>query len=68
MSANPPLSFERLKYILFGAGLFCFGLAGVLSAVLPVSHLSKIQYRSLEEVVREPPRSGWTWSAATRRR
>jgi cbb3-type cytochrome oxidase cytochrome c subunit len=42
------LSFERLKYILF------FALAGLLSAVLPVSHLSRIPYRTLEEVVQEP--------------
>jgi hypothetical protein len=48
------LSFERLKYVLFFAGLCCFALAGLLSAVLPVSHLSRIPYRSLEEVVQEP--------------
>lgn len=48
------LEFERLKYILFGAGIFCFALAGVLSAVLPVTHLSRIPYRTLEEIVRAP--------------
>lgn len=49
-----PLSFERLKYILFFAGLCCFALAGILSAVLPVGHLSKIPYKALEEIVRAP--------------
>jgi cytochrome c oxidase cbb3-type subunit II len=48
------LSFERLKYILFFAGLCCFALAGILSAVLPVGHLAKIPYRKLEDFVHEP--------------
>lgn len=45
---------ERLKYILFIAGLLCFALAGVLSGVLPLTHLSRIPYRKLEEIVAAP--------------
>lgn len=45
---------ERLKYILFFAGLMCFALAGVLSGVLPLTHLSRIPYRKLEEIVTAP--------------
>jgi len=45
---------EKLKYILFFAGLCCFALAGILSAVLPVAHLSRIPYQKLEQLVTAP--------------
>jgi hypothetical protein len=45
---------EKLKFILFFAGLCCFALAGVLSAVLPLSHLSHIPYQKLDQLVTEP--------------
>jgi cytochrome c oxidase cbb3-type subunit II len=45
---------ERLKYILFFAGLACFALAGVLSGVLPLTHLSRIPYRTLDQLITEP--------------
>ena len=32
------------------AGLICFGLAAVVTGYLPVKHLSRIPYRSLEQV------------------
>jgi cbb3-type cytochrome c oxidase subunit II len=42
---------ERIGTIMLSAGIGLFLLAGVLAGYLPVSHLSKIRYRSLEEVV-----------------
>lgn len=45
---------ERLATLLIVAGVGCFALAGVLAGYLPVSHLAKIEYRSLEETVTEP--------------
>jgi cbb3-type cytochrome c oxidase subunit II len=45
---------ERISSILLVAGLGCFGLASILTGYLPVSHLGKIQYKSLEEVTPEP--------------
>jgi hypothetical protein len=45
---------DRLKYILFFAGLCCFALAGILSAVLPLAHLSRIKYQKLSELVTAP--------------
>lgn len=45
---------ERLTTITLGGGLFCFALAGVVTGYLPVAHLSKIQYKTLEEIAPEP--------------
>ncbi len=45
---------EKLKVILFVAGLGCFALAGILSGVLPLGHLSKIPYKKLDEIVTAP--------------
>jgi cytochrome c oxidase cbb3-type subunit 2 len=45
---------EKGSTIMAGAGLGCFGVAALLTGYLPVSHLSKLQYRSLEEVTPEP--------------
>src|SRR5690349_11936225 len=36
------------------AGLGLFVLAGALTGYLPVKHLSKLEYKSLEEVAPEP--------------
>lgn len=45
---------ERMGTILLVAGLGCFGLAGILTGYLPVAHLSKLDYRTLDETVTEP--------------
>lgn len=45
---------EKLPVILVAAGLGCFGLAGVVSGVLPIAHLSRIEVKKLEEIVHEP--------------
>lgn len=45
---------ERLKTVLFFAGLGCFALAGVVEGWLPVSHLSKLPYKKLEEIAPTP--------------
>jgi cytochrome c oxidase cbb3-type subunit II len=45
---------ERLGSVLLGAGLFCFGLAGVVTGYLPIAHLSRIEYQKLEEIAPEP--------------
>ncbi|HVY48964.1 MAG TPA: cbb3-type cytochrome c oxidase subunit II [Minicystis sp.] len=44
----------HLSTIWAGAGLFCFGLAGVVTGVLPVAHLSKIPVQKLEDVAPAP--------------
>jgi cbb3-type cytochrome c oxidase subunit II len=45
---------ERVATVMIAAGLGLFLLAGVLTGYLPVSHLAKLKYRPLEEVVPEP--------------
>ena len=45
---------ERLTSILFGAGVFCFALAGVITGYLPIAHLSKIGYKKLDQIAPEP--------------
>ncbi len=45
---------EKLATILLVAGLGCFLLAAVLTGYLPVAHLSKLQYRTVDELVTEP--------------
>lgn len=42
---------ERIGMILLLAGLGCFGVAATLTGYLPVSHLAKLEYRSIEQVV-----------------
>ncbi len=45
---------ERFGTILLVAGVLCFALAGVVSGYLPIAHLSRIEYKTLEEVSPEP--------------
>ena len=45
---------ERVYTIIAVAGLGCFALAGVLTGYLPVAHLSKLEYQSIEEIAPEP--------------
>jgi cytochrome c oxidase cbb3-type subunit 2 len=45
---------ERLRTILFFAGLGCFILAGFLEGYLPISQLSHIPYKKLEEIAPQP--------------
>lgn len=45
---------EKLSTIAFGAGIFCFALAGVVTGWLPVAHLSKIKVQKLEDIAPEP--------------
>jgi len=45
---------ERLHSVLLGAGIFCFALAYAFSGYLPVAHLSRIEYKTLEEIAPEP--------------
>lgn len=47
---------EKVTSIALGAGLFCFGLAAAVTGYLPVAHLSRIQYKKLEEIAPEPSR------------
>ena len=45
---------ERIGTILLVAGLGFFAIAAVLTGYLPVSHLSKLDYRALPDMVTEP--------------
>jgi cbb3-type cytochrome c oxidase subunit II len=45
---------ERVASVMIAAGLGLFVLAGFLTGYLPVSHLAKIQYRTLEEITPAP--------------
>lgn len=45
---------ERLSSVCLGAGLVCFGIAGIVTGWLPVAHLSRIPYQKLDEIVTEP--------------
>jgi cytochrome c oxidase cbb3-type subunit II len=45
---------ERLSTIVFAAGLGCFVFAGVLSGWLPVAHLSKIKYQTMDQIAPRP--------------
>lgn len=45
---------ERFSTIALAAGLGCFAVAAVITGWLPVSHLSRIRYQTLEELVTEP--------------
>jgi cbb3-type cytochrome c oxidase subunit II len=45
---------EKLPSILIIAGLGCFVFAGLVMGVLPIAHLSNIEYQSMEELVDRP--------------
>jgi cytochrome c oxidase cbb3-type subunit II len=45
---------EKLSTITLAGGLLCFGIAAVVTGWLPVAHLSKIQYKKLEDIATEP--------------
>ncbi len=45
---------EKIATIMLLAGLGCFAFAGLLTGVLPVAHLSRVQYKTLDEVAPEP--------------
>ena len=45
---------ERIGAIMLIAGLGCFVLAGILTGYLPVAHLAKVEFQSLEQVAPEP--------------
>lgn len=46
---------ETIGGVMVGAGLGMFVLAGFLTGYLPVSHLSKVQYQTLEQITPEVP-------------
>jgi len=48
------MALEKLPTILFVAGVGCFGLAGVVTGYLPVAHLSRIEFKKVDELVSEP--------------
>ncbi len=45
---------ERLGTIMLLAGLGCFALAGLLAGYLPVAHLSKVEFKTLDQVAPFP--------------
>ena len=45
---------ESVASVMLAAGLGLFVLAGFLTGYLPVSHLAKLEYKSLEEIAPEP--------------
>jgi cbb3-type cytochrome c oxidase subunit II len=45
---------ERVASIMIAAGIGLFVLAGFLTGYLPVTHLSRLDYKSLEEIAPEP--------------
>jgi hypothetical protein len=45
---------ERIGSIFLIAGLGCFGIAAILTGYLPVHHLAKLEYKTLEEIAPEP--------------
>jgi len=45
---------ESAASVMIAAGIGLFVLAGFLTGYLPVTHLSKLQYKPLEEIVPEP--------------
>jgi cbb3-type cytochrome c oxidase subunit II len=44
---------EKIATILLAGGIGCFGLSIVVEAVLPITHLSKIPYKKMEEIAPE---------------
>lgn len=45
---------EKLPVILLAAGVGCFALAGIVSGYLPIAHLSKIEMKTVDQLVTEP--------------
>lgn len=45
---------EKLGAIMGLAGVGCFALAAILTGYLPVAHLSRIEYDSMEDITPEP--------------
>ena len=45
---------ERMGTIMLIAGLGCFALAGVLSGWLPIHHLSRLEYTTLDDIAPRP--------------
>jgi cytochrome c oxidase cbb3-type subunit II len=45
---------ETAAHVMFCAGLGLFGLAGVLAGYLPVSHLARLEYSTLDKVAPAP--------------
>ncbi len=45
---------ERAASVMIAAGIGLFALAGVLTGYLPVSHLAKLDYKTMEEIAPEP--------------
>jgi len=45
---------EKLTTVWLVAGLGCFALAGVVEGYLPIAQLTKIKYKSLEEIAPDP--------------
>ena len=45
---------EKFTNIMLIAGLGCFLLAAVLSGFLPIAHLSRLQYQTLDDIAPEP--------------
>lgn len=45
---------ERAATIMLVAGLGCFLLAGILTGWLPVAHLSRVEYKTLDQIAPEP--------------
>ncbi len=45
---------EKAATIMLLAGLGCFLLAGILTGYLPVAHLSKVKFQTLDDIAPEP--------------
>ncbi len=45
---------EKLSTILLAAGLACFAIAGFVSGWLPITHLSKIEFKTLDQIAPHP--------------
>jgi cytochrome c oxidase cbb3-type subunit 2 len=45
---------EKFATITLAAGLGCFGIAGIVSGYLPIAHLSKIEYKTLDQIAPDP--------------
>lgn len=46
--------FEKLAGVMGFAGIGCFGMAAILTGYLPVTHLSKIEYKTMDEIAAQP--------------
>jgi len=45
---------EKLAGIVFVAGVCCFAIAGIVMGYLPITHLSRIEYKTLDQIAPEP--------------